>query len=271
MRNQTAKSASSAPLGALILLLASTGCGKKPTIPPAAAPKPSTVYTQIDPATSGTIAGTIHFAGKAPAPIEIDMAEDPKCGLAGNMPNDTQQYIVHHGGLANVFVYIKAGLGSKNGLGDRIYKPSSTPVVLDQRGCRFVPHVIGVMVGQPVEFRNSDPTVHNVHIVPPGDQDASGVDISQPPMRGTQQHVFHTAGLMVPVRCNNHPWMEAFLNIAKNPFFAVSDGNGRFTIQGLPPGTYTLVAVHEKLGTQTQSITIQSHKTTNANFTFQKR
>ena len=78
------------------------------------------------------------------------------------------------------------------------------------------------------------------------------------------------AGLMIPVRCNNHPWMEAFLNVVKNPFFAVSDANGTFEIQGLPPGSYTLVAVHEKLGTQTQQIAIESHKTSVTNFTFIK-
>lgn len=247
-----------------VLLFATAGCNRNPaTTPLATAAKPA-AYTQIDPATSGTISGTIHFNGKAPTPIAIDMAQDPACGLATKMPNDTEQYLVHDGKMANVFVYIK------DGLGNRVYMPSSTPVVLDQKGCRYVPHIVGVMVGQPVEFRNSDPTMHNVHIVPPGDQDAAGFDISQPPMGGTQQHVFRAAGLMVPVRCNNHPWMEALLNIVTNPFFGVSDTDGKFSITGLPPGTYTLVAVQEKLGTQTQSITVQNQKITDANFTFSK-
>ena len=248
-----------------VLIFSAAGCNKNTTTHQSAASTPQTVtYTQIDPATSGAISGTVRFTGKAPAPIAIDMAQDPACGLASKMPNNTEQYVVHDGKMANVFVYVK------DGLGNRVYMPSSTPVVLDQKGCRYVPHVVGVMVGQPVEFRNSDPTMHNVHIVPPGDRDAAVFDISQPPMGGTQQHVFHTAGLMVPVRCNNHPWMEALLNIAANPFFAVSGSDGKFTITGLPPGNYTLVAVQEKLGTQTQTITVQSKKTAEANFTFNK-
>ncbi len=252
-------------LGLPLLALALAGCNKNTAAnkPAASAAQPVT-YTQIDPATAGTISGTIHFKGKAPAPIAIDMAQDPACGVASKTPNDTEQYAIHDGKMTNVFVYVKDGLGNLT------YMPSTAPVVLDQKGCRYVPHVIGAMVGQPVEFRNSDPTMHNVHIVPPGEQDATGFDISQPPMGGTQQHIFHHAGLMIPVRCNNHPWMEAFLNVVTNPFFAVSGPDGKFTISGLPPGNYTLVAVQEKLGTETQSITVQSKKTTDANFTFSK-
>ena len=176
----------------------------------------------------------------------------------------TEQYVVHDARLANVFVYVK------DGLGNRIYMPTKTPIVLDQKGCRYIPHVIGAMVGQPVEFRNSDHTMHNIHIVPPGSDDSSGFDISQAPMAGTEQHIFRNAGLMIPVRCNNHPWMEAFLNVVKSPFFAVSNADGAYEIQGLPPGTYTLVAVHEKLGTQSQQITIQSHQASTSNFAFSK-
>ena len=192
------------------------------------------------------------------------MAQDPACSEGSKTPNMTEQYVVHDDRLANVFVYVK------DGLGNRIYLPTKTPVVLDQKGCRYIPHVIGAMVGQPVEFRNSDRTMHNIHIVPPGSDNSSGFDISQAPMAGTEQHIFRHAGLMIPIRCNNHPWMEAFLNVTKNPFFAVSNADGTYEIQGLPPGTYTLVAVHEKLGTQSQQITIQSHQATTANFAFSK-
>lgn len=245
-------------------LLALAGCGKKNAAPSATPEKSSVQYSQIDPATAGTVAGTIRFSGKAPAPVAIDMAQDPACGLATKTPNETEQYVVHDGKLANVFVYIQ------DGLGNRVYLPPATPVVLDQKGCRYVPHVIGVMAGQPVEFRNSDPTMHNVHVIPPAGNNPTGFDISQPPMGGTQQHVFRTPALMVPVRCNNHPWMEAFINVAANPFFAVTGPDGHFEIHGLPPGNYTLTAVQEKLGTKTQSISIASQQTTQADFTFSK-
>jgi plastocyanin len=192
------------------------------------------------------------------------MLQDPACALATKASNYTEQYVVHDGKMANVFLYVK------DGLGNRVYMPTKTPVVLDQKGCRYVPHVIGAMVGQPVEFRNGDPTLHNVHIVPPNAPNPAGFDISQPAMTGTEQHIFRTTGLMIPVRCNNHPWMETFLNVVKNPFFAVSDATGYFEIKGLPPGTYTLEAVQEKLGKQTQSVTVEAHKTVKANFTFGK-
>jgi plastocyanin len=252
-----------------LVALAMAGCNKHATTNPSTAGNSITSETsaanaQIDPATAGSVSGTIRFSGNAPTPIVIDMAQDPACGEASKTPNMTEQYVVDQGRLANVFIYVK------DGLGNRIYLPTKTPVVLDQKGCRYIPHVIGAMVGQPVEFRNSDRTMHNVHIVPPGSDDSPGFDISQAPMAGTEQHIFRSAGLMIPVRCNNHPWMEAFLNVVKNPFFAVSDAQGKYEIEGLPPGTYTLVAVQEKLGTQSQPITIQSDQASTANFAFSK-
>lgn len=220
-------------------------------------------YTPIDYNTAGTIAGTVHFAKKAPPRVDIDMAQDPACSLSGT--NMSEQYMVKDGKLQNVFVYVRDGLGNK------LYPAPSTPVVLDQQGCRYVPHVIGVMVGQPVEFRNSDPTMHNVHTIE-GQDGSAGVnpeiDISQPPKGGTTQRTFAHPQLMIPVRCNNHPWMNAFINVAPDPFFAVSDQNGHFEIRGLPPGTYTLVADHEELGQQTATVTVTSQQTSNVDFTY---
>lgn len=250
-----------------LLALGLAGCHPHMTPGKSAAnsPQPAHVtYMEIASATAGTVSGTIHFTGNVPTPIVIDMAQDPACGEATKTPNTAEQIVVHDGRLANVFVYVK------DGLGNQVYRPWKTPVVLDQKGCRYIPHVIGAMVGQPVEFRNSDHTMHNIHIVPPGSEDGVGFDISQPPMAGPEQHIFRTAGLMIPIRCNNHPWMEAFLNLVTNPFFAVSDAEGKFAIRGLPPGTYTLVAMQERLGTQTQQITVQSRKTSIANFTFHR-
>src|SRR5579883_2000292 len=116
------------------LLLASAGCKKKTE---ESATK--SVYTTIDENTAGVVSGTIHFVGKAPQRILIDMAQDPVCSVAD--PNYTEQYMIHNGGLENVFVYVKDGLGNK------LYAPSSDPVVIDQKGCRFTPHVVGVMAG----------------------------------------------------------------------------------------------------------------------------
>lgn len=248
------------------LLTITLGCnqGKPPAVLLADHDAPARiVYTPIDPATAGTISGTIHFSGPAPKRIAIDMAQDPACAYSSKSPNLTEQYVVHNGKLANVFIYVQGGLGANR------YAPPAAPVVLDQKGCRYLPHVIGVMEGQPVEFRNSDPTMHNVHPAPttPGNAE---FDVSQPPMGGTEQHIFTMPELMIPVRCNNHPWMEAFINVANSPFYAVSDADGHFEIHGLPPGTYTLAAIHEKMATKTMQITVPEKSTVQADFTFSK-
>jgi plastocyanin len=239
------------------LLILAGGC--KNSVSPSES-TPAATYTQIDPNTAGTITGTIKFAKKGPPRIEIDMAQDPACSLSADA-NYSEQYMVKDGKLQNVFIYVKDGLGNK------IYPAPTTPVVLDQKGCRYRPHVIGVMVGQPVEFTNSDPTMHNIHTTADSPVNPT-VDISQPPMGGTTQKAFAKPELMIPVRCNNHPWMNAFINVSPNPFYAVSDENGNFVIRGLPPGTYTLVAGHEVLGEQTTQVTVGSKQTATADFAY---
>jgi plastocyanin len=234
-------------------LLACTGC-TKPSEGGAQAD-----FTTIDWNTAGTISGTIHYSGAPPKRIEIDMAQDPVCGAAGS--NETEQYVVNHGGMANVYVYVK------DGLGNRIYPAPSDPVAIDQKGCRYIPHVVGVMAGQPVRFTNSDATMHNIHMEPQVSTNQA-VDISQPPNLGNDQRVFHAPERMIPVRCNNHPWMQAFVNVAANPFYAVSDSEGHFTIKGLPPGTYTLAADQEKLGEKTVTVTVGAKQTATADFTY---
>ncbi len=225
---------------------------------------PAMTFAQVDPATAGSVEGVVHFDGAAPKRIEIDMAQDPACAMAGKA-NLTEQYVVDNGRMANVFVYISSGLGDRN------YAPSTTPVVLDQKGCRYVPHVIAAQVGQQVEFRNSDPTMHNVHMEPSvgaGEAGNQAFDISQPPNGGTTRHVFTKAENLIPVRCNNHPWMQAYINVAPNPFFAVTDSGGHFNIAGLPPGTYTLTAVQEQLGSRQATITVTSHNAAQSDFHF---
>jgi plastocyanin len=216
-------------------------------------------FVTIDAATAGTISGTIHFTGKAPARVPIDMAQDPACAFSD--ANFSEQYVVHDSNLQNVFVYVKDGLGNK------LYAASAGPVIVDQKGCRFTPHVIGVMAGQPVKFTNSDATMHNVHMTPTISTNQS-VDLSEPPNDTGEMRTLGTPELMIPVRCNNHPWMQAFINVASNPFYAVSDADGHFTIKGLPPGTYTIVADHEVLGTQTATVTIAARQTAKQDFSY---
>ncbi len=221
------------------------------------------VVSPLDPATLGDLEGTVKFVGKPPARVQIDMSQDPACGMSGGGDNYSEQYVVHDSGLANVYVYVKSGPAVA------LTAPSTTttPVVMDQIGCRYSPHVIALMRGGSVEFRNSDVTMHNIHTMPVtvGEQ---AIDVSQGPKGAPKQVTFDHAEMMIPVRCNNHPWMNAFINVAETPFFAVTDANGHFEIKGLPAGNYVLGAVHEKLGEQTLNLTVAAHETAKASFSY---
>ena len=216
----------------------------------------------VDEATLGMVSGTVRFAGKAPAPVKIDMSMDPACSMTGGA-NDSEQYVVKDGRLANVYVYVKSGPTAAMGA----VEPEPGPVVLDQVGCRYVPHVIAVVQGGRVEFRNSDGTMHNIHTMPTVVGNET-IDISQGPKGGPVTKRFARPEVMMPVRCNNHPWMNAFLNVAPNPFFAVTNAEGSYSIRGLPPGIYTLAAVHEKLGEQDVQVTVPAHGTTTSDLSF---
>jgi plastocyanin len=242
----------------LLTALLMSGCKKSAA--PASGPVVSQPAPAVDPATAGSITGVVSFDGVAPKRIPIDMSADPACAMAAE-PNLTEQYIVDHGKLANVYVYVKTGVP------DSTAPAGAAAVVLDQKGCRYVPHVIALQKGGSVEFRNSDPTMHNIHTTP-AQVGNSTVDISEMPMGAPQTKQFNADETMLPVRCNNHPWMSAFLNIAPNPYFAVTGADGSFTIPNLPPGTYTLAAVHEKLGEQDIQISVAPKATAKAGFSF---
>jgi plastocyanin len=145
--------------------------------------------------------------------------------------------------------------------------PAPSPVVLDQVGCKYVPHVIAIVQGETVEFRNSDGTMHNIHTMPTvvGNEP---IDISQGAKGAPVTKQFAKPEVMMPVRCNNHPWMNAFINVSATPFFAVTDADGHFGISGLPAGTYTLAAVHEKMGEQDMTVTVTPQGTAKADFSF---
>jgi len=203
----------------------------------------------------------VHFDGVPPRRLKIDMGQDPACDLDSKTQNLTEQYMVDNGGLANVFIYIKSGFG------DRKFEPPTTPVMLDQKGCRYVPHVLAVMIGQPLRVLNSDMTMHNVHPQPTS-PDNHMSDVTQAPGGKPVDTSFEQVETMIPIRCNNHPWMEAFVNVAANPFYAISDSQGHYEIHGLPPGTYTLGAVQEKMPEQDVTITVAPHAAVQSDFTF---
>jgi plastocyanin len=239
-----------------VLLLAA--CSKKESTEQTSnAPdqKAASAATPIDPNTVATVNGTVKFDGSAPKPAKIDMSQDPAC----KGTNESENVVVTGGDLANVFVYVK------DGLGNRSFDVPKEPATLDQQGCRYHPHVLGVMTGQTVDIKNSDPTTHNIHPTP---KDNREWNESQPPKAPDIRKTFAREEIMLPVKCNQHPWMKMYVNVVKNPFFAVTDKSGKYEIKGLPPGDYTLAFVHEKLGEQTQKVTVGAKETKTVDQTF---
>ena len=194
----------------------------------------------------GVITGTITFDGTPPPARPLRMDSDVKCTP---QPGAVSELLVvgPGNGLKNVFVYVKEGLGP------RTYAIPATPVLLDQKGCQYIPHVVGAQVGQTVKVSNSDTALHNVHALPKNNRE---FNFSQPANVPPVDRVFAAAEIGVPLKCDVHGWMNAYANVVPHPFFAVTKEDGSFEIKGLPPGSYTVEAWHETLGTQTQLVTV---------------
>src|ERR1700722_5871948 len=230
-------------LSGLILLAACNKNTEQSTNKAEEPAQPAAAVTPIDPATVATVSGKVTLEGMAPKVSKIDMSQDPGC----KGTNEAENVVVSSGDLANVFVYVK------DGLGNRAFDVPSTPVVLDQSGCKYHPHVLGVMAGQTVQIKNDDPTTHNIHPTP---KDNREWNESQPPSSPALEKTFAREEIMLPVKCNQHPWMKMYINVVKSPFFAVTDKDGKYEIKGLPPGDFTLAFVQEKLGETDQKITV---------------
>ena len=179
--------------------------------------------------------------------------------MQNSTPQSQETYEVKDGKLANVFVYIKDGLGNFS------YDAPSGPMTIDQHGCRYHPHVFGIRVGQELDIVNSDPTLHNIHALPKSN---SEFNTGQPIQGMKTMHMFNAKEVMVPFKCDVHGWMNAYIGVLDHPFFGVTDADGKFSLKGVPPGTYTIEAWHEKGGTQTAMVTIGAKETKPANFTF---
>jgi plastocyanin len=195
----------------------------------------------------GVVSGRISYEGEPPARTPVRMAADPNCTPAEAQALSETTIVGGDGGLQNVFVYVK------DGLGDRVYETPTAPIVLDQQGCRYEPHVFGVFVGQPVEIRNSDPTLHNVHAIPKTNDE---FNFGQQPNTPAVTRTFDEPEIGVSFRCDVHGWMRSYANVVTHPFFAVTKADGSYEIKGLPAGTYTIEAWHERLGTQTKQVTV---------------
>ena len=219
------------------------------------------VASEANPTAGGSAAvnGIVRFDGAQPDATLIRMDADPVCAQQHAEPVYAEDVVVNdEGGLKYVFVYVKDGVKGS-------YPAPSTPVVLDQTGCGYVPRVLGIQANQPLEIVNSDATLHNVNAKPTANRP---FNIAQPVkgMKATKK--FKTPEVMVMFKCNVHPWMRAYLGVLDHPFFSVTGDDGAFTITGLPAGTYVLEAWHERYGTATQTVDLAEGSTQSVEFTF---
>lgn len=244
----------------LALLVACGGGeeGEGEDVPEASSEAPSEA---VDTANAGGVKGVVNYAGPD-GDTPIAMNADPTCASLHTTPVDTGKYLVKDGKLGNVFVYVKTGLEGKT------FPTPTEKKVLDQQGCQYHPHVMGIQVGQPLSIKNSDATLHNIHAMPKSNTEFNQ---GQPIQNMEFDKVFDKAEVMIPFKCDVHPWMSAYIGVLEHPYYAVSGEDGSFAIDKLPPGTYTLEAWHEELGTATQDVTVAANQTVDVTFDFQPK
>ena len=244
---------------AVVATLLATACGGQ--APPA--PESSAAGPVVDPVMAASVHGRVLLEGTPPPAVTLRLDGDPTCVklLAGELQMSQTHIVGDDGVLANVFVYVREG----DALGRYAFPIPNEPVVLDQQRCWYVPRVIGVRVGQPLEVRNSDALLHNVRASAEVNQ---GFNIGQPVAGMRNLHTFTTREVMVPFRCDVHAWMNAWVGVLEHPFYAVTPADGTFSLDGLPPGTYTIDAWHEALGTSSQTVTLGEGARQELTFTF---
>ena len=212
-----------------------------------------------DTASTATVTGVVKFEGKTPAPKAISMAADPRCAKQHHAPVFSQDLVTDTKGDVQYAVVFVA-----DGLGDRTFDQPAQPVVIDQKGCMYEPHVVAMQANQPLEVVNQDPTSHNIHPVPANNREWNKAE----PPGSKAEETFSRPEIAIPLRCNIHPWMHGYIAVFKNPYFAVTKPDGSFDLHGLPPGTYVIKAWQEKLGTTTQTITVSANETKTVDFVF---
>jgi plastocyanin len=210
---------------------------------------------------ASTITGTVTFDGKAPALRPLSMDADPTCAKKHSAPVANEMLALGSGNtMGNIMVWVSKGLPA-----GKTYPAPKTPVVLDQQGCLYKPHVMGIMVGQTYRILNSDGVLHNIHTLPKVN---ASFNKGMPPTLKEATTVFAKPEEVFHIKCDVHPWMSAYVAVFTHPFYSVTSTDGKFSISGLDAGTYEITAWHEKLGTQTASITVGASDTKTQNFKF---
>jgi plastocyanin len=208
-----------------------------------------------------SITGTVVFDGKPPAMKPLAMDADPVCAKKHSGPVMNEMLVLGGGNtMGNIMVWVSKGLPS-----GKTWPAPKTPVTLDQKGCIYVPHVMGIMVGQQYRILNSDGVLHNVHALPKINK---AFNQAMPATRKEATATFDKPEAVFMIKCDVHPWMSAWVGAFTHPFFSVTGTDGKFTISGLDPGTYEITAWHEKLPPQTASVTVGAKETKTQNFKF---
>jgi plastocyanin len=249
-------------LSALLLSGARTAATVKDRVPRASAAATQSQKRVYERASyTESVYGTISFHGKVPERRMIDMAADPVCDEINRSPQ-TGDVIVTDGKLANVFVYVK----TERALEEFSFEAPSQSAVLEHKKCQYVPHALGIQVGQTLSVVNGDPTTHNTNVQTIINRPWN---VSQPPGGEPILKQFSLAEMFIPFKDNQHPWEKAWVGVFAHPFFAVSKRDGSYRIDGLPPGSYTLVAWHEKYGEQQIAIAVAQGEQKTQDFIFE--
>ena len=243
------------------------GCGgggdappQSPAETPGETPAAAPAGKSVDTATAGSISGKVNYAGEQGRKARIRMNADPNCASQHNSPVYAQNLEINENGtLQHAFVFVKAGLE------DYTFQPPAEAAVLNQQGCLYTPHVMGIQTGQELKVLNSDQTTHNINPSPANNRDWN---VSQSPSSDPIIRRFARAEIMIPVKCNVHPWMKAYLGVVAHPYFAVTGSDGSYSLEGLPPGDYTVEVWHEKLGAQDQKITVTASQAATLDFNY---
>ncbi len=239
--------------------LALAGCGDAAPDGAGGGAAPAAEAPPAEPLGTSTIAGSVRFDGDVPELRPLNMDADPACAAKHSGPVYPEILAVgEQAGLANVLVYVA------DNLPEGPYPPAEPPVI-DQQGCRYTPRVAGIMVGQDLKVLNSDELLHNVH---------SLSEVNRPFNRAMPAAIkqatfsFTDEEPAFRIKCDVHPWMSSYLAVFNHPYFAVTGPDGSFEIPGLPAGTYTIEAWHERLGSQRSGVTLLDGLTAMVDLTF---
>jgi plastocyanin len=251
--------------GVLLLAIFAASCGhsensEEPGDRPAAV---NSAAKPVDPATAGTVTGTVQFDGALPQMKNVNMASVPSCARLHSSPQMAQDVVLgNNGTLQNVVVYLKGEFSQY------AFPPATAPIQIDQSGCVYSPHVVALVTGEPLQITNSDATTHNVNAISTRRQ---GWNQTLAPGSAPIESSFAREEIPIAVKCNIHPWMKFYVAVLRHPYFQVTGNDGSFVLKNVPPGSYTLTAWHERYSSKERTVIVKPNSKQNISITFTER